>query len=266
MRNRDDIPKPLKRLVRQECNFGCAICGMPIFDYDHIIPYSEVLEHKLENLILLCPNHHRTKGKQLDVERVKEAKANPFNKDKSIIGGYKLEPNRKIDITIGSNRTNKIFENGNGEYNCLWINGISFLKIHSINDWITFSMIITDGIGQTILEVDKGELMFAADVWDYKYEGSNLQLRKGQGEILLDMNLSNYEVEILRECFLHFPHKDGFLVEPDGSLLTLTNNQFRGSTSGGTFSENGFGGIGILNKTKYPNVIKPKGFGMFIYA
>lgn len=263
MSERDKIPKPLKRLVRQECNFGCAICGMPIYDYDHIIPYSEVLEHKLENLILLCPNHHRAKGKQLDVERIKEAKLNPFNKDKKIIQGYKLEPNRKINIKIGSNKTNKIFQNGNGEYNCIWVNGISFLKIHSINDWITFSMIITDGIGQTILKVDKGELVFSANIWDYKYEGSNLQLRTGKREILLDMNLSNFEVEILRGCFLHFPHKDGFVIQPNGELLTITNNQVRGVSIGSTYSENSFGGIGILNKTKYPNINKPNGFGSF---
>jgi hypothetical protein len=263
MNDRPDIPQPLKRLVRQECNFGCAICGLPIFDYDHITPYSEVLEHKLDNLILLCPNHHRAKGKQLDVERVKEAKLNPFNKGRKVIDGYKLEPNRTIEIKIGSNGTNKIFENGNGEYHCLWINGISFLKIHSIDNWITISMIVTDGIGQPILEVDKGELKFTADIWDYRYEGSNLQLRTGQGEILLDINLSNYQVDILRGCFLHSPHNDGFVIRDDGSLLTVTNNQVRGMAINSIYSQNGFGGLGILNKTKYPNIIKPNGFGSF---
>jgi len=263
MNKRDDIPEPLKRLVRQECNFGCAICGMPIFDYDHIIPYSEVLEHKFENLILLCPNHHRAKGKHLDVDRVKEAKLNPFNKSKMIIGGYKLEANRKINIKLGSNRLNKTFENGNGEYHCIWVNGISFLKIYSFNNWITFSMIVTDVIGQPILQVDKGELIFSAEIWDYKYEGSNLQLRTGKRKILLDMNLSNFEVEILKGCFLHFPHNDGFVVKPDGSLLTLLNDVVIGTSKGSKYSQNGFGGIGILNTPKYPNIIKPNGFGVF---
>lgn len=263
MSNRPAIPDPLKRLVRQECKFGCAICGMPIFDYDHIIPYAEVLEHKLENLILLCPNHHRDKGAKLDIELVKEAKKNPFNSKKATVSGYKLEPNRKYNIELGSNKTNKIFHNGNGEYHCLWVNGVSFLKLHSINNWITISMIVTDRNGKVILKINKGEITFSTNIWDYTYVGSNLKIRLGPSKIILDINLSNYELKVSRGCFIHSPYKDGFMVNPNGSLSTLANNVNQNLSVRSSFSENGYGAIGILNATKFPAIKKCNGFGSF---
>jgi HNH endonuclease len=263
MNDREKIPEPLKRQIRQQCNFGCAICGMPIFEYDHIIPYAEVKCHTLDNLILLCPNHHSAKGKQLDVARIKEARLNPFNSGKNVIEGFKLEPNRKIDVMIGSTKTNRTFTNSDENYYCLWVNGISFFTIHYIDNWVTVSFIATDAIGQTILTVEYGELRFAADIWDYKYEGSNIQIRIGRGEILLDLNLSNYKVEILRGCFIHFPNKDGFIVQSDGALLTLSNNYVPRIIVGGSYQ--GYSGaIGVWNKTKYPDIVKPHGFGSFV--
>jgi hypothetical protein len=39
--DRPPIPLPVKRLVRQQCAFGCVLCGLPLYEYDHIVPYHE---------------------------------------------------------------------------------------------------------------------------------------------------------------------------------------------------------------------------------
>ncbi len=38
---RPKIPLPIQREVRQRCGFGCVICGLPLYDYDHIIGWAE---------------------------------------------------------------------------------------------------------------------------------------------------------------------------------------------------------------------------------
>jgi hypothetical protein len=46
------VPAEIKRAVRQRCGFGCVLCGVPIFQYDHMIPFAEVQEHTEENITL----------------------------------------------------------------------------------------------------------------------------------------------------------------------------------------------------------------------
>ena len=36
-----DIPDRIKRQLRQEAGFGCCKCGFPIYDYHHIVEFSE---------------------------------------------------------------------------------------------------------------------------------------------------------------------------------------------------------------------------------
>lgn len=78
--DRPPIPAPVKRTVRQECAFGCVICGLPLYEYDHIVPYAEVQEHRPENLVLLCPTHRgeKTRG-LLSPGAVGDARKSPAN-------------------------------------------------------------------------------------------------------------------------------------------------------------------------------------------
>ena len=62
--------------------FGCVICGSPLYEYDHLIPWSDVHEHEPENLVLLCPQHHAEKTKGfLTVEALASANDNPRNRE-----------------------------------------------------------------------------------------------------------------------------------------------------------------------------------------
>jgi hypothetical protein len=66
-----DVPEPVKRQLRQEAGFGCCKCGLPVFQYHHIIP-REVEDHnRPEDVMVLCPNHHWevTSGAMLEDEQ-----------------------------------------------------------------------------------------------------------------------------------------------------------------------------------------------------
>lgn len=71
MPDRDKIPSELKRRVLMEAGHRCAIptCRHPTTEIAHIVPYTQVREHKLLNLIALCPNCH-TRYDRGEIDRV----------------------------------------------------------------------------------------------------------------------------------------------------------------------------------------------------
>ena len=52
------INAEIRRTLRKEVNFCCPICGCPILEYHHIIPWSNIQKHLVEEMIALCPNCH----------------------------------------------------------------------------------------------------------------------------------------------------------------------------------------------------------------
>lgn len=57
----------IKKFYKILQNIPCELCGWKesIRDLHHIIPVSENGKNELENLIVLCPNHHRMVHKNL---------------------------------------------------------------------------------------------------------------------------------------------------------------------------------------------------------
>lgn len=107
MSQRPAIPESTKRIVRRDAFFGCAICGNPLIEYCHIIPYSVSLDSSPENLVALCPNHHTIYDfGNISRSKIREHKANPINKNKDVKDRFDIEGVVPI-IEAGSN----IFEN-----------------------------------------------------------------------------------------------------------------------------------------------------------
>jgi hypothetical protein len=82
------IPAAVRRQLRQEARFGCCACGLPVFDYHHIIPRGVEQHDRPEDMMVLCPNHHDgvTKGAVTeDAQRM--WKATPFNETKGYADG-----------------------------------------------------------------------------------------------------------------------------------------------------------------------------------
>lgn len=58
MKARVAIENKKRRELRREVGFCCPICGCPILEYHHIIPWSEIKKHDIEHMIALCPTCH----------------------------------------------------------------------------------------------------------------------------------------------------------------------------------------------------------------
>ncbi|HHR0837580.1 TPA: HNH endonuclease [Klebsiella aerogenes] len=200
---RPAIPEPMKREVRQQCFFGCAICGMPFFQYDHVVEYSEIKEHTADNLVLLCPNHHamKTAGK-LDKEIVSAAKKNPFNSTRETTSSLKIEGAKEVDVIIGSSKYKGVFSGeGSENFRAIVIDNHDFLTIHNENGILSISVNLTDEHAKSILKVDRGELKVWTDTWDFDYPRTDVIVRKNLGDILLNMKLSSSEIHITKGSF-----------------------------------------------------------------
>jgi hypothetical protein len=264
MTNRPAIPEPIKRQVRQECFFGCVLCGAPVFHYDHIEEYSVVNEHTAGNIALLCEMHHgaKTTGK-LSADRVASGRLAPFNGARTQSAPYKIEPNGAIDILIGTNRFSSTVFNGNNgtTHGCIWVNGASFLILHQEMGWLSISAAFTNEEGEVVLRIEQGEVSVSTGVWDYRYEGTRLQARQAQGSYLLDMDLSNTTFHLHSGQFL-FGKGDGFLIN-DGRILVMASGRVLSQLSNCAYHSNGGGDLGLLTQSAPIGVAVPNGFGMF---
>jgi len=72
MTNREiDVSDPTKRIVRQRCGFGCVICGLPIYQYDHMYGYTVETADDPTVITLLCARHHERYSKPHVIEKKK---------------------------------------------------------------------------------------------------------------------------------------------------------------------------------------------------
>ena len=85
-----NIPADTKRLVRQDCGYGCIICGAAIIEYEHIDPpFPEAEAHNPSGIGLLCPQCHAkvTRG-FLSKQAVKQARLDPFCKQRGFANEF----------------------------------------------------------------------------------------------------------------------------------------------------------------------------------
>ena len=77
---RPEIAHPMKREVRQRCGFGCVICGLRLYTYEHMEGWRKVHRHVVSEITLLCDRHQRERTNGLlPLAAVRDANANPHN-------------------------------------------------------------------------------------------------------------------------------------------------------------------------------------------
>jgi hypothetical protein len=120
-----DIPDPIKRLVRQKSGFGCVVCGLPIFDYEHIEEFAAVQTHNAANMVLLCPNHHaeKTRGR-LSKEAIRRAADNPLNlRNERTAGHVFLQTGDIAHFEVAGTKFEYSFAGVNGRFQAIQLNG-----------------------------------------------------------------------------------------------------------------------------------------------
>lgn len=165
--NRPPVPDPLQREVRQKCRFGCVICGCPVYQIDHIQDWSDVKEHKIENLTLLCSVHHDQKTKGILSSKVVAEKTANF-KERSFTGFADLNFSQ-CKLILGNNEIEGI------STLCFLINKKDFLRLEydDLNQTVVINAEIFDAKGNCIIKIIDNFYQMSTDVWDIEAEGGN---------------------------------------------------------------------------------------------
>ena len=183
-----DIPRDVKRYVRQRCGFGCVICGASIYQYDHFEPeFSEALTHEGDGITLLCPTHHdeKTRG-VLPIELVKRHNLDPtsvkygqtsitrpyFDHIPSLaLGGGMLVENTPIPVMVRG------------------IPMIEFMAPEPGSKVARINANITSEDGKNGLRIVDNEWIVDAGVWDYEWIGQRMTIRDNNGKVSLQISI-----------------------------------------------------------------------------
>lgn len=194
---RPPIPNTMKRAVRQHCGYGCAICGKIPYDIDHIVPYSVCLEHKLENLVLLCKAHHgEVTAGRLSKHTIRKARANPFSS--SGRSRYEFMHEQLTRVFIGGNIVT-LSEGLTINFIALRDRALFGLRVEGGRP--LFFANLPDLSGNNALEMLDNQMTFhASRLWDVSFIGQKITVQYGQGRRFLEAKIADsvLSVSVLR--------------------------------------------------------------------
>lgn len=236
-----NIPLSIQREVRQRCGFGCIICGLPLYDYDHLLGWANIHRHVADEITLLCDQHHREKGTGLLPQAtIEAANRSPHNLQAGISKPYDLHySGDECEIVIGGNS----FSTKDGGYGTILlpvsVDGTPLLAFILGDGHLLLSLNVFDEYNHLVLQIKNNQLLQSATPWDIQLVGHNLVVREAERKILVDIAFEPpNRIVINRGRFL----RNGveILVRPD--KIVIANN---GATFSGNHTRNWPAGIVI---------------------
>lgn len=186
---RPDIPDPMMREIRQRCGFGCVICGLPLYEYEHMKGWTKAKRHVASEITLLCDKHHREKTNGLlPISKVREANQKPFNKQTGVCHPYDLHyDGTSCQLFIGNNDFVRNNLSEGTELVALTIDRNPMLAFSFEQGHLFLTMQVYDDNGQRVLWIEKNELRYSTTPWDIHLEGKTLTVREGKGHFLTEI-------------------------------------------------------------------------------
>jgi hypothetical protein len=226
-----DIPLPIQRVVRQRCGFGCVVCGLPLYDYDHLVGWARVQRHVADEITLLCDQHHREKTNGLLPDAaVAEANSAPFNLRVGVSRPYDLHFDGNVcEIEIGGNHFSMTATDGDAALVPFSIDGLPILGFILQDGHLLLNLALFDEYNQLVLHIRNNQLVFAVSPWDIQLVGRNLVIREAARQILVDITFEvPNTIRIRRARFL----RNGveIAVWPDHVLLVNNGTRISGNS------------------------------------
>ena len=216
-----NVPLPIQREVRQRCGFGCVVCGLPLYEYEHMEEWASVQRHVAGEITLLCDQHHREKtGGLLPKEVVREWDADPFNFREDVRKPYNLHfLGRTAEIVIGGNSFT-CEDAGYGTFMVpISVDGVPLLGFVLGDGHLLLNLVVFDEFNVPILHIKDNQLFQSTLPWDIQLVGTTLTIREAHRQILLEIKFCPpNRVVIQRGRFL----RNGveILVRPEHILIT----------------------------------------------
>ena len=188
--NSRNIPLPIQREVRQRCGFGCVICGLPLYEYEHMEEWAIVKRHVADEITLLCDQHHREKtGGLLPIEIVRAANIAPFNLKQGNSKPYNLHfSGTEANIVIGGNSfTCK--DNGYGTAMIpVSVDGTPLIGLILADGHLLLNLVVFDEYNAPVLHIKNNQLIYSTSPWDIQLVGKKLTIREAHTKILFEID------------------------------------------------------------------------------
>lgn len=250
-----NIPLPIQREVRQRCGFGCVICGMPLYEYEHINEWAKVKRHIANEITLLCDMHHREKtAGLLPKEIVIEANKNPFNLRENVSKPYDLYYSGETAIVYIGNNGFSCKNHGYGtELYPLVIDNIPVVGFILGDNHLLLNVIIFDEFNLPVLHIKNNQLFYSTSPWDIQLVGTKLTIREAERKILIEFIFEPpNKVTITRGRFLlngiEVIIKDGGINVTNGPIIR--NIRLHGINGGIILGQNNYGINGLFSNDK----------------
>jgi len=181
------VPEPVQRAIRQRCGFGCVICGLAFYDYEHFDPeYADAKTHNPEGMTLLCSQHNQNKERgRLSTESVRRANDNP----KCLQQGFSSE---FFDF---HNDPIRVSFSGVNFYDCqhlIIIHGVPVLSVsppEDIGGPVRLSGFLCDSQGRESISIVNNQFAVNSGNWDVDIRGNVVTFREKLREISLQIKL-----------------------------------------------------------------------------
>lgn len=189
MSERPPIPQPVKRAVRQRCGFGCVICGLPLYEYDHLIAFAEVGEHDPQNLVLLCDSHHREKTSGLlPAEKVVTANQAPRNLETGESHPFGMHyEGREGELRIGGNQFVSGYLSTGSTLVAVMVDDTPIVGFSFEDGRLLLMVQLFNEANELLVQIAESELVYSTSPWDVEFVGRRLTVRHGPGDIFVSM-------------------------------------------------------------------------------
>lgn len=223
MSARPPIPPEIKREVRQRCGFGCVICGLPIYEYEHMLEWAVVQRHVADEITLLCRQHHgeKTNG-LLPKENVLAANLDPFNKRAGVTKNYLLHySGSSVRVNFGDSIFSFEGMTDGFVFAPLVIDNSPVVYFRHEQGNLFLSYAAYDEKNKMILQISDNEIVYDVGQWDAEWVGQSLTIREAHKKILLKLTFNPpSEISVVKGRVL----MNGVEIMIGEDYFFLTNN------------------------------------------
>lgn len=242
-----DIPASVTRQIRQECGFGCIVCGCGIHQYEHIDPtFIEAKEHDPKKMALLCGRCHCNVTKGIwSKEKIKSSRNNPkcfeigFSNNQFDIGSQ-----CPLEVVLAETR---FVDMGT----ILQYYDEPLLKIEkpiSPGEPYRLSGFFCDRNGMEIFRIDENEWKGNIENWDIEIVSNTITIYREHHKIALKLKVEPPSKIIIEQIDMYYKgcHINGKLGDkvcietPLGIKQKLIDVEFGHYKKGVTIKDNGF--------------------------
>jgi hypothetical protein len=215
----------MKREVRRRCAFGCVLCGKPLYAYDHIVPFEQVTEHAVDNLVLLCDSHHREKTNLLLTEaQVRRALERPFNLVAGQSSPYGLRYEGGIALVeIGSVGFSWTDLRRFPFVVPLVIDNLPIVALALQDGNLLVTMQLLDSDNQLLVNIRRNELVYSIVPWDITFVGQHLTVRTGTRQVFAQLRFDPPSAVAIERASL-FHNGTQVDISADGIVVPSVNS------------------------------------------